>query len=43
MAQVEGYLYLEKVLRWSIDFFEGLLASVGHCLHFGGWGVMRLG
>ena len=30
------YLYLEKILRRSIDFFKGLLTSIWHGLHVGG-------
>lgn len=28
-----AYLDLEKVLRWTVDFFKGLLTGVWHCLH----------
>lgn len=31
--QWQIYLYLEKILRWSIDLFKALLSRVWHCLH----------
>jgi len=31
------HLYLQEVLRRSVDLFEALLARIGHCLH--GFGV----
>lgn len=42
MAGRGGIVYfdLEEVLWWAVDFFEALLAGVGHCLHFGGGGVV---
>lgn len=34
----KAYFDLEEVLGWAVDFFEALLAGVGHGLHLGGGG-----
>lgn len=35
-ADADAYFDLQEVLGWAVDFFEALLAGVGHGLHFGG-------
>jgi len=34
------YFYLEEIFGGPVDFFEALLACIGHCLHDGELSVL---